>query len=358
MEDLNEEKINQEETPQEEVAQEAIAQEETATETIAEVANDVAESEASCECENGDVEEDGKKCKCNKKKLWIIIGAVLGVLAIAAIILACMGKFSKYPGFKKDRSTGIYYQFYGDIHDTAAMPQRGDLVGVLFSLRTADSVLIPMIPNQMVVDSVYEGDFFAALQMMHVGDSATFIFDGPTFFEKMFQGQEYPFGDEPLYMDVKLFGRMAKADFEKAQAEYMNEMKQKEAEEATLIQDYVKKNNITVKPTEEGVYIISKKAGTGPKLQMMQTVKVHYTGKLLDGTQFDSSIGQEPFEVTLGGGQVIPGWEVALSHMSVGEKATIIIPSAMAYGARGMQSIPPYSTLVFDMEVVGLSEQK
>lgn len=362
MEEINEEKINaeenvQNETPQEEVQEtvENTAVEEAPVEEALVEENDTEVSEMTCyeSC----TEEDGGEKECNKKKLWIIIGAIVGALAIVAIVLACMGKFSKYPGFKKDKDTSIYYKFYGDINDTAEMPQLGDLVGILFSLRTADSVLIPMIPNQMIIDSVYEGDVFAAIKMMHVGDSATFIFNGQEFFDKMFQGQEYPFGDEPLYMDIKLFGRMAKADFEKAQAEYMAEMKEKQAQEDSLIQDYVKKNHITVKPNEQGLYIITTKKGTGAHLDMMQTVKVHYTGKLLDGTKFDSSIDRgEPIEVTLGAGQVIPGWEAALSNMSVGEKATVIIPSAMAYGERGTQGIPPFSPLVFDMEVVGISD--
>lgn len=363
MEEINEEKINEEENLQNETPQENQEtvdattlennSEETSEETIEE-ANNCDE----CNAEDEDY-EDGERQK-KKKKMTIIIGAIIGIIAIAGIIIGILfatGNLTKYKGFKKDRKTGLYYQFYGDINDTAEMPQRGDLVGILFSLRTADSVLIPMIPNQMIVDSAYEGDVFDAIKMMHVGDSATFIFNGQEFFEKMFQGQEYPFGDEPLYMDIKLFGRMAKADFEKAQAEFMAEMQTKQAQEDSLIQDYVKSKNITAKPNEQGIYIITTKKGTGAHLEMMQTVKVHYTGKLLDGTVFDSSIERgEPIEVTLGAGQVIPGWENALSNMSVGEKATVIIPSAQAYGERGTQGIPPYSTLVFDMEVVGVSD--
>lgn len=291
----------------------------------------------------------------SSKKILITLAAILGIAAIALIVLACMGKFSKYPGFKKDRETGIYYQFYGDIHDTAAMPKTGDLVGVLFSLRAGDSTLIPMMPNEMLMDSVYPGDLFAAIRMMHVGDSATFVFDGKEFFKNFMQETEYPFGDDPLYMDIKLFGHMAKADFERARAEYEAEMREKEANEGAAILEYVQKNNIKVQPTEEGIYLITTKKGTGEQLKDMQTVKVHYTGKLLDGTVFDSSVERgEPYAVTLGSHSVIPGWEIALSKMHVGEKATVIIPSKLAYGERGNYAIPPFSPLVFDLEVVGI----
>jgi peptidylprolyl isomerase len=69
------------------------------------------------------------------------------------------------------------------------------------------------------------------------------------------------------------------------------------------------------------------------------TVKVHYTGRLIDGTEFDSSRGTEPLEVTLGGGQTIPGFEQALVGMAPGEQKTITIPCDSAYGERNEQMI-------------------
>lgn len=124
-----------------------------------------------------------------------------------------LGKSSKYKGYKKDRSSGLYYQFFGNIHDTAAMPKTGDLVGVLFSLHVGDSILIPMSSNEMLMDSLYDGDIYTALRMMHVGDSASFILDGKGFFKHFMQDTDYPFGNDPLYFNVKLYGRMPAAQF-------------------------------------------------------------------------------------------------------------------------------------------------
>ena len=372
MEENNEEKINLEEpvvgSENQETQEEHIADAPAAEETIVEepvpaeeptveepaVEEPVVEEPATEEPAPAACEQEPAKGGSSKKVL-ITLAAILGIAAIALIVLACMGKFSKYPGFKKDRDTGIYYQFYGDIHDTAAMPKTGDLVGILFSLRAGDSTLIPMMPNEMVMDSIYHGDFFAALRMMHVGDSATFIFNGQEFFKNFMQETEYPFGDDPLYMDIKLYGHIAKADFERLRAEYEAQMREQEANEGTAILEYVQKNNIKVQPTEEGIYLITSKKGTGAQPQDMQTVKVHYTGKLLDGTVFDSSVERgEPYTFTLGAHQVIPGWEIALSKMHVGEKATVIIPSKLAYGERGNYAIPPFSPLVFDIELIGI----
>jgi len=86
------------------------------------------------------------------------------------------------------------------------------------------------------------------------------------------------------------------------------------------------------------------------------TVWVLYTGKLQDGTVFDASEkhGGEPIEFMLGKGMVIKGWDEGLQGMQVGEKRTLVIPPAIAYGAEGRGPIPPNATLTFDVELVGL----
>ena len=87
-------------------------------------------------------------------------------------------------------------------------------------------------------------------------------------------------------------------------------------------------------------------------------MKVHYTGYLLDGKKFDSSLDRgEPFEFTLGQGQVIQGWDEAVAMMRVGGKAKLIIPSKIGYGARGAGAdIPPYASLIFEVELLEIVE--
>eukprot|EP00746_Dinoflagellata_sp_MGD_P146119 gnl/MRDRNA2_/MRDRNA2_78635_c0_seq1.p1 gnl/MRDRNA2_/MRDRNA2_78635_c0~~gnl/MRDRNA2_/MRDRNA2_78635_c0_seq1.p1 ORF type:complete len:140 (+),score=19.05 gnl/MRDRNA2_/MRDRNA2_78635_c0_seq1:96-515(+) len=84
---------------------------------------------------------------------------------------------------------------------------------------------------------------------------------------------------------------------------------------------------------------------------------VHYTGTLLDGTQFDSSRDGEPLTFTHDVGQVIQGWDQALSELTLGERAKLTIPAELAYGARGAgSSIPPNSDLIFDVEVMKIDK--
>lgn len=100
------------------------------------------------------------------------------------------------------------------------------------------------------------------------------------------------------------------------------------------------------------------KVGKGAKAKAGDVVSVHYTGWLMDGTKFDSSVDRgEPFKFSLGAGEVIEGWDKGVVGMQVGGKRTLIIPSSMAYGEQGAGGvIPPGATLKFEVELLGLGD--
>src|SRR5580658_7553512 len=97
--------------------------------------------------------------------------------------------------------------------------------------------------------------------------------------------------------------------------------------------------------------------GKGPAPKTGDTITVHYTGWLTDGTKFDSSVDRDdPFVFVLGTGQVIRGWDEGVAKMKVGDKARLTIPPEMAYGADGYPgAIPPNATLVFEVELLAIS---
>ncbi len=122
------------------------------------------------------------------------------------------------------------------------------------------------------------------------------------------------------------------------------------AQENQKIEEYIssKKLTVTEKTTTGLRYIITKANPSGAKLLKGQSVSVNYAGRFLSDKQFDAGV----FPFTLGIGQVVEGFDEGVLKMRVGEKATLIFPSILGYGTRGQGSIPGYSPLIFDIEVV------
>jgi FKBP-type peptidyl-prolyl cis-trans isomerase FkpA len=114
----------------------------------------------------------------------------------------------------------------------------------------------------------------------------------------------------------------------------------------------------TATPTEvtlaDGLKYTDEQVGTGAEAQPGKTAVVHYTGWLMDGTKFDSSLDRnQPFSFPIGGGKVIKGWDEGVAGMKVGGKRMLIIPPELGYGARGAGGvIPPNATLKFEVQLL------
>jgi len=110
------------------------------------------------------------------------------------------------------------------------------------------------------------------------------------------------------------------------------------------------------KMNKQGVEIEILKEGTGAAAKNGDKVSVHYVGVLENGTKFDSSVDRGiPFEFTLGASQVIPGWDIGVEGMKIGEARKLTIPSELAYGSSGAgNAIPPNATLIFEVQLLGI----
>jgi peptidylprolyl isomerase len=108
--------------------------------------------------------------------------------------------------------------------------------------------------------------------------------------------------------------------------------------------------------TASGLQFIDIEVGTGDAPQSGQTVEVHYTGWLADGTKFDSSLDRgQPLNFVIGAGQVIASWEEGVASMKVGGKRRLIIPPELGYGERGYPPVvPPNAQLIFDVELLAI----
>ncbi len=111
------------------------------------------------------------------------------------------------------------------------------------------------------------------------------------------------------------------------------------------------------KITDSGLKYEDLNEGEGDLAEAGHRVSVHYTGWLLDGDKFDSSVDRnQPFDFTLGNGMVIRGWDEGVAGMRVGGKRRLTIPPQLGYGARGAGGvIPPNATLVFDVELLAVA---
>lgn len=107
--------------------------------------------------------------------------------------------------------------------------------------------------------------------------------------------------------------------------------------------------------TPSGLWYEDLEVGPGVAASSGDTVTVDYTGWILNGAKFDSSVDRgETYSFTLGAGRVIRGWDEGVVGMKVGGKRRLVIPPDLAYGAQGRPGIPPNSTLVFDVELLGV----
>lgn len=112
------------------------------------------------------------------------------------------------------------------------------------------------------------------------------------------------------------------------------------------------------KPDRSGIKVTVLNPGTGKVPKKGDRVCVHYTGTLKNGKKFDSSFDRNrPFVFILGRGEVIQGWDMTVAEMKVGEKRKVVIPPQLAYGANAAGSIPPNSTLTFEIELLEIKKE-
>lgn len=298
-----------------------------------------------------------------------IFGLAL-ILFCASLFLNAQGKLkSNLPkGYKSSPNSLIYKMVR--TNKNASIPQMSDVLTFraqyFIKKNNQDSLLFDSKSNPgglvtlQLAAAQYKGDLMEGLAMMHVGDSASFIVPADSFFLKTVQLEQLPpfiQSGEKIRFEIGMVEINTVEVMKKRQAvldsiAQIEMQTQNEKEMQILLAKMVEKGDDQT-PEPSGLIIIERQKGNGVKPVAGQKVSVHYTGTLLDGTVFDSSIErQEPIAFTLGEGQVIKGWDEGIAAIEVGGKATLMIPSWMAYGARAVGSIPANSSLIFEVELV------
>ncbi|SEM08579.1 FKBP-type peptidyl-prolyl cis-trans isomerase [bacterium A37T11] len=304
------------------------------------------------------------------------------MLSLAAFAVTACQQF-------KDGKGGLKYKI---IHSEGKeKPQAGDAMFVSMVVKTeSDSVLnstydvgLPQyiqIPPD-TIPGTYPGDQLTMFKMLGEGDSAIFKINLDTMAAKTGQPKPPIFKGSYVVFDIKinkLFkkGQLTDSAFRtQLDAYYKGLIEKVKTGEDGKLNAYIQKEGLKTQKTASGLQYVIKEEGKGVKPNVGDTVKINYTGKLIGGTGkvFDTNIKEvaqkektfnamrpyEPMKIPVGVGAVIPGWDEGLVLLSKGTKATLIIPSKLAYGEQGAQgAIPPFSPLAFDVEVVDVIAKK
>lgn len=298
-----------------------------------------------------------------------------GLVLLNGLLFTSCRQSSAHQGYKKTDS-GLYYKFIRESNSgvkaakglvifchMAVSLEKGDEDSLLF-----DSKNFPHLPGDIrliqISDPLFQGDIMEGLVMLQKGDSASFIVNADSFFLKVNQLNQLPEGIKPgseLVFEIGVVDVKTEEEARRAidlastgrQKEEIEAMKALQEEEPIALERYLVSKNIKEKPNPSGLIYVPTLVGKGPKPRSGQKVTVHYAGYLLNGRKFDSSYDRDqPFVFTLGEGQVIEGWDEGIAMMNVGGSATLIIPSNLAYGSNGQGMIPPFSPLVFDVQLM------
>ena len=278
-------------------------------------------------------------------------------LVMAMTITFAATSCSKHKGYKQDES-GYYYKEHL-VNPDATKPQDGDAVIIEVAMHAGDSTFFTNTFPYLIdtEQSLYYGDIYYAMKRMHVGDSISFLFEADSLLHYYFNDQ-LVFDVEVIQVDIKLLEMyMTKEEMEEQEAMMKAELESRRVQEEEEIATYITEHKVKVEPTMSGLYFIETKKGTGKSAAVGSEVTIHYKGTFVDGEQFDSSIERgQPLVFRLGIDSFIPGFAEGVSMMKEGGKATLLLPSHLAYGERGNMGIPPYTPLVFEVELISVAE--
>ena len=233
------------------------------------------------------------------------------------------------------------------------------------------------MPIQMMCDSAaFRGDYKAVLPMLSVGDSAVVKVSMDTIIKSLDKQRlpEWmkPGGNHKITFLLSVVAIKSKEEFNKEreskQADMQKEMEAKKAAQMPIddktLQDYFAQHNIKAEKTASGLYYTVQKPGSGAQIAKGQMASIKYTGKTLEGKAFDSNVdtsighhGTDLLTFPVGAGQMIPGMDEGISLLKKGSKATLYLPSPIAYGAQSPSpNIGPNAILIFDVEVVDVKD--
>lgn len=281
---------------------------------------------------------------------------ILVCLSALAFFAACN---QKYPGYKKN-ADGLYYKFYK--HDASALkPKQSDFLKVAMTCYLNDVPYFDWREEEAGVyaqlsESKFSGDLQSAYSMMNLGDSASFYIKADSIAFLYYEQDPKAVGlgpDDYFRYEIKLQEVLTKEEFQ-VNVDKMKERLIKESK--TAFETYIEENGINVTPSESGIYVIPIEKGKGRCPMAGEEVELDFSASMLNGQLLGTTYGKdETFSFVLGEGSVIAVWEEVVPQMHVGDRVKAVVPFEMAYGERSLQSMPPYSNLVYDIKLLKIT---
>lgn len=303
------------------------------------------------------------------------------VLALAVIIASC-GQKDEF----ETTDSGLQYKFINK-NTSGQQPEEGQVVTLNLSLQAGDSLL--MEASDMPIQKIQQtwnvkGGIEEAFAMLSQGDSIVAKVKAGDLYQRTWQ-MPVPASMDPediitctiglqdIYDEAQFQQKQALARVEEVDAyrtQTLFDKKEQMETDIAIIDAYLAKNNIEAQTTESGMRFSILEEGAGPKPEIGDKVQVNYTGNVLEGEYFDTSVEEdarefglynegrtyEPYEFMLGTGGVIHGWDEGIALLNQGTKARLYIPSPMAYGdQQRSEVIQANSILEFEVELVGVN---
>lgn len=277
------------------------------------------------------------------------------ILFALAMLVACGGSY-------KTSETGLKYKFHIQ-NQGVKKPNVGEVLYLHYTIFNSDGEQLFSTfqnrngkPDVLVLEEPnYRGDYFEALSMMSVGDSATFLILADSFY-RVNLNRDLPKEikrNSKLMFNIRLVDVMSQEDAEKQK--YKEKLARYDMEYNQII-NYIESNQLEVETLLPSGIKYKLEENGAEKLDSGQIATIHYTGKLLDGTEFVNTYSTnqpQPFE--LGKPYEIEFYNLVLPLLGEGEKGTFIIPFIYAFGEMGVNSkvpVPPYATVVYEIEVI------
>ena len=282
----------------------------------------------------------------------------------AIVLLASCNQFEKAP-------SGMLYKITRGSGNEKALAQGQFLkLNIEYRLKSKDSLLqsnVGHIPSYLPIDtsrlSTSKYEFLEVVMKARKGDKIEFNLSVDTLVKmNALQLNGIFKAGDVIVGKVEILNVFTQEN--QVADDYKKEQKIEIDKEIKTIEEYLAKNKITATKTPQGVFVVIKQTGDlNAKIDSSKEVSVFYKGYTLKGEVFDTNIksrdtASKPYEVNLGTGTVIPGWEIGLPYFTKGAKGSIYVPAMLAYGAQANGPIKSYENLAFDIEIFDVNNKK